>query len=155
MLALTRVSAAGLFSKFPKMARGLATQLGKQVEVIVEGEDTEFDKALIDDLDAALTHLVRNVMDHGLESPEERTRAGKSPVGKLWLTAEQTRTHTLITVRDNGRGIDANRVRRKAVEKERREKKITRRVAQDELAAAAEEWGMAMPTKAADDEGEN
>lgn len=118
VLALTRVSAAGLFSKFPKMARGLATQLGKQVEVIVEGEDTEFDKALIDDLDAALTHLVRNVMDHGLETPEDRTRAGKSPVGKLWLTAEQTRTHTLITVRDNGRGIDADRVRRKAVEKE-------------------------------------
>jgi two-component system chemotaxis sensor kinase CheA len=118
VLALTRVSAAGLFSKFPKMARGLAGQLGKQVEVVVEGEDTEFDKALIDDLDAALTHLVRNVMDHGLESPEDRERAGKSPVGKLWLAAEQTRTHTLITIRDNGRGIDAARVRRKAVEKE-------------------------------------
>jgi two-component system chemotaxis sensor kinase CheA len=117
VLALTRVSAAGLFAKFPKVARGLAGQLGKQVEVIVEGEDTEFDKALIDDLDAALTHLVRNVMDHGLETPEQRQQAGKAAVGKLWLSAEQTRTHTLITIRDNGRGIDAGRVRRKAVEK--------------------------------------
>lgn len=117
VLALTRVSASGLFAKFPKMARGLAGQLNKQVEVIVEGEETEFDKSLIDDLDAALTHLVRNVMDHGLETPEDRRRAGKPEVGKLWLTAEQTRTHTLITIRDNGRGIDAERVRRKAVEK--------------------------------------
>jgi len=117
IVALRRVSVAGLFSKFPRMARGLAQQLGKQVDVNLSGEDTEIDKTLAEDLDAPLTHMVRNVVDHAIETPEERKRRGVDEIGNLWLHAEQTRTHVRITVRDDGRGIDPVRLRNKSVEK--------------------------------------
>lgn len=117
LVSLRRVSVAGLFSKFPRMARGLAEQLGKKVDVHVSGEEVEIDKNLVEDLDSPLTHMIRNVVDHGIESPEERLRRGVADVGNLWLHAEQTRTHVRIIIRDDGRGIDPERMRRKAAEK--------------------------------------
>ncbi len=117
VMALRQISVAGLFSKFPRMARDLANQLGKQVKVHVAGEDAEIDKRLSEDLDAPLTHLIRNVMDHGLETPEQRQAIGKPDTGNLWLEAKQIRNHIHVLVRDDGRGIDPQKIRQKAVEK--------------------------------------
>jgi two-component system chemotaxis sensor kinase CheA len=117
VMTLRRVSVAGLFSKFPRMARTLAGQLGKQINVHVAGEDTEVDKVLAEDLDAPLTHLVRNVVDHGIESSDERRSQGKSESGNLYIEARQTRKLVVLTVRDDGRGMAPRRLRAKAVEK--------------------------------------
>jgi two-component system chemotaxis sensor kinase CheA len=117
VLALRRVSVSGLFSKFPRMARTLAGQLGKQINVQVVGEETEIDKQLSEDLDAPLMHLVRNVVDHGIEPPETRKACGKSEIGNLSLEARNARNHVVILVRDDGRGMDPGRLRAKALEK--------------------------------------
>ncbi len=117
LVSLRRVSVAGLFAKFPRMARGLADQLGKQIDVHVSGEEVEIDKNLVEELDSPLTHMIRNVVDHGIEGPADRVKRGVGEVGNLWLHAEQTRTHVRLTVRDDGRGVDPERMRRKAVEK--------------------------------------
>ncbi len=117
VVALRRVSAATLFAKFPRMARSLATELGKQIEVHLSGEEVEIDKTLVDDLDSPLTHMIRNVVDHAIETPQERRQRGVSETGNLYLKAELTRTHAVITVRDDGRGIDPNILRNKIVEK--------------------------------------
>ncbi len=90
-MGLRRVSISGLFSKFPRMARSLASNLGKQIAVHVSGEDTEIDKTLAEDLDSPLTHLIRNVVDHGIETPEQRLVRGVPETGNLWLSAQQTR----------------------------------------------------------------
>ena len=117
VVALRRVVVSGLFSKFPRMARKLASQLDKKVNVHLEGESLEIDKSLVDDLDAPLTHMVRNVIDHALEMPDERLETGKEESGNMWLTAEQNATHIILRVKDDGRGIDPNVLRKKAVEK--------------------------------------
>ncbi len=117
LFSLRRVPAANLFSKFPGMARGLARQLGKEVDVRLVGEEIEIDKALIEDLDAPLTHIIRNAVDHGIDPPDDRAARGASRTGQLTMTAELTRSHVRIVVTDNGRGIDARRIRAKALEK--------------------------------------
>jgi two-component system, chemotaxis family, sensor kinase CheA len=106
-----------VFARFPKIARDVARGLGKQVEVELQGEDTDLDKNLVEALADPLVHMVRNSVDHGIEMPEERVRRGKSPAGKLMLSAQQQGDSIAITVRDDGGGIDAERVRAKAVEK--------------------------------------
>jgi two-component system chemotaxis sensor kinase CheA len=106
-----------VFSRFPKIARDVARGLGKQVEVELQGEDTDLDKNLVEALADPLVHMVRNSVDHGIEMPEERLRRGKPVAGHLTLSAQQEGDHILITVRDDGAGIDAERVRQKAVEK--------------------------------------
>ncbi|HID24529.1 MAG TPA: chemotaxis protein CheA, partial [Planctomycetaceae bacterium] len=117
VMALQRVPLNRLFSKFPRRARSLAAQLGKKVHVHVSGEETEIDKPVADDLDAPLTHLVRNAVDHGIEMPEERQQRGKDRAGNLWLEAQQSQDQVVIIVRDDGRGIDAERLRAKALQK--------------------------------------
>ncbi|TWT39748.1 chemotaxis protein CheA [Blastopirellula retiformator] len=116
VVSLRRVPIRGMFSKFPRMARSLASSLGKKLDVHLAGEELEVDKSLLEELDAPLTHMIRNVADHALETPEDRQARGLNEVGNLWLGAEITRTHVLITIRDDGRGIDPNRLRRKATE---------------------------------------
>lgn len=116
-LALRRVAVGGLFARFPRMVRNLAAQLQKRVEIHLDGEDVELDKSLLEELDAPLTHIIRNVVDHGLEPPAERRARGVSEVGNLWLSAEQSDADITIVVRDDGRGIDPARVRRRACEK--------------------------------------
>lgn len=117
VVEIRKVSVMGLFSKFPRVARTLAANLGKQLNVHIEGEETEIDKSLVEDLDGPLMHMVRNVCDHGIDLPEEREARGVTPDGNMWLKCDLTKSHVLITVRDDGRGIDPNRLRRKAVEK--------------------------------------
>lgn len=106
-----------LFQRFPRIVRDLSRQLGKEVELVLEGEDTELDRSLVEALADPMVHLVRNALDHGLERPEERERAGKPRKGVLRLAASQRGERIVITVGDDGRGMDPELLRRKAVEK--------------------------------------
>lgn len=106
-----------VFSGFPRMVRDLAQSIGKKVEFIIEGQDTEIDRTVVDRVRDPLVHLLRNAVDHGIESPEERLAAGKPAVARLRLAAFQEQGHIAITVEDDGRGMDPDRVRKAAVGK--------------------------------------
>jgi two-component system, chemotaxis family, sensor kinase CheA len=106
-----------VFDRFPRLVRDLARELGKQVAFRVEGKEIELDRAILDELGDPLLHLLRNAVDHGIESPAERRRRGKKPEGEIVLTAVRERASVAISVRDDGRGID----RAKILERSRRE----------------------------------
>jgi len=106
-----------LFQRFPRIVRDLARQLGKDIELITEGEDTDLDRSLVEALADPLIHLLRNAVDHGLEDPAGRERAGKPRKGKVTLSASQRGERIVISVSDDGRGMDPEVLRRKAVEK--------------------------------------
>jgi two-component system, chemotaxis family, sensor kinase CheA len=106
-----------VFDAFPRLIRDLAVELGKRATLVVEGADTEVDRSVIEQIRAPLTHLLRNAIDHGLETPEERERAGKPPEGTITLRASQRGDTLLIEVRDDGAGIDPNRIRSRAIER--------------------------------------
>ena len=106
-----------VFGRFPRVVRDLARSLKKEIRLEMIGEETDLDKNLVEALADPLVHLVRNAVDHGIEMPEERVKAGKSREGTVVLTAAQEGDHILLTIEDDGRGIDANVIRRKAVEK--------------------------------------
>lgn len=100
----------------PRMAREIARELGKQVEVELRGAELELDRAILDRLGDPLVHLVRNAVDHGLELPEARVLAGKPTAGRIVIDARRERDHVRIAVSDDGRGIDLESVKRRAVE---------------------------------------
>jgi two-component system chemotaxis sensor kinase CheA len=103
--------------RFPRLVRDLSVKLSKQVELELIGKDTELDRSVVDSLGDPLVHLIRNALDHGLETPAEREAAGKSPTGKVTITARHAGGNVLISVADDGRGIDPERVARKARER--------------------------------------
>jgi two-component system chemotaxis sensor kinase CheA len=114
----TRMQPIGrLFKKYPRLARDLARQLGKDVELVLFGEETEIDKTMIEDLNDPLVHLIRNAVDHGVESPEQREASGKPRSSQVHLGARQEGDHILITIQDDGKGMRADVLRAKAVEK--------------------------------------
>lgn len=114
----TRMQPIGrLFQKYPRIARDLARQLGKDVELVLAGEETEVDKTMIEDLADPLIHLIRNAVDHGVEMPEERQAAGKPTKSLVRLEARQEGDHIVLIVADDGKGMSAERIRAKAVEK--------------------------------------
>ena len=114
----TRMQPIGrLFQKYPRIARDLARQLGKDVELALVGEETEVDKTMIEDLADPLVHLVRNAVDHGVESPEERLAAGKTAKSVVRLEARQEGDHIVLIIADDGRGMSPERIRAKAIEK--------------------------------------
>lgn len=106
-----------VFSRFPKLARDVARQVSKTVELEVIGAETELDRNLVEALSDPLVHLVRNAIDHGIESPEDRRRAGKTEHGNVRLSAQQEGDHVTIEVRDDGAGIDPDRIRESAIRK--------------------------------------
>ncbi|GAB2782832.1 chemotaxis protein CheA [Dyella kyungheensis] len=106
-----------LFQRFPRIVRDLSRQLGKEVELVQEGEGTDLDRSLVEALADPMVHLIRNALDHGLEMPDERERAGKPRKGKVTLGASQRGERIVITVSDDGRGMNPEVLRRKAVEK--------------------------------------
>ena len=106
-----------VFTRFPKLARDVARQLDKQVELVVEGGDTELDRNLVEALADPLVHLVRNAIDHGIEMPAVRRAAGKPEQGRVRLAAHQEGDHVAIEVSDDGAGIDAEAIRRGAIRK--------------------------------------
>ncbi|MFZ2853545.1 MAG: chemotaxis protein CheA [Rhodocyclaceae bacterium] len=114
----TRMQPIGrLFQKYPRIARDLARQLGKDVELTLVGEETEVDKTMIEDLADPLIHLIRNAVDHGVELPLERQAAGKPAKSVVRLEARQEGDHIVLIIADDGRGMSAERIRAKAIEK--------------------------------------
>lgn len=106
-----------VFGRFPRVVRDLARNLKKEVDLEMHGEDTDLDKNLVEALSDPLVHLVRNSVDHGIEMPDEREAAGKPRRGKVVLSAAQEGDHILLSIEDDGKGMDADVLRRKAVEK--------------------------------------
>ncbi len=106
-----------VFGRFPRVVRDLARNLNKEVNLVMHGEDTDLDKNLVEALSDPLVHLVRNSVDHGIEPPDVREKAGKPRMGTVTLSAEQEGDHILLAIEDDGAGMDPNRLRQKAVEK--------------------------------------
>ena len=106
-----------VFGKFPRLVRDIAGALGKDVELLISGEDTEVDKTVIEQIGDPMVHIIRNAMDHGLESREERLRKGKPEKGTISISAFQKGNQIVIEVSDDGKGIDVERVKRKALER--------------------------------------
>ncbi|WP_048196669.1 chemotaxis protein CheA [Methanocaldococcus vulcanius] len=117
VMAMRMIPVAYVFNRFPRMVRDLAKALGKEVEFIMEGTDIELDRTVLDELAEPLVHLIRNALDHGIEPPEEREKVGKPRKGTLKLIAQRERDHVNIIVEDDGRGIDPEVIRRKAIER--------------------------------------
>ncbi|HOP06937.1 MAG TPA: chemotaxis protein CheA [candidate division Zixibacteria bacterium] len=112
MLPIGRV-----FARFPRQVRDLSREVGKQIDLHISGQETELDKTVIEEISDPLMHVIRNACDHGIESPEMRLKHGKSEVGNIWLDARQEGSNIVVTVRDDGRGINHEAVRLKAIER--------------------------------------
>jgi two-component system chemotaxis sensor kinase CheA len=106
-----------LFGKYPRLIRDLAAKTGKKMQLLVEGGDTEVDKSVLEALGDPLVHLLRNSADHGIDSPEERAKAGKSDVGTIFLRARHEGSHVRVQVGDDGRGLSREKISAKAVER--------------------------------------
>jgi len=106
-----------VFSKFPRMVRDLSRKLGKKIELIMKGLDTELDRTVLDQMNDPLIHIVRNCVDHGIETPEERKALGKDEVGRIKILAYRDRNNIIIEIEDDGRGLDLEKIKRKALEK--------------------------------------
>lgn len=106
-----------VFNRFPRLVRDLARDANKQIDLQISGEATEVDKSVIEEIGDPLVHIIRNSCDHGLEVPEERVAAGKPPTGTVRLAASQEGSHIVIKVSDDGRGLDVDAIRAKAVER--------------------------------------
>jgi len=111
------VPVAQLFEKMTRIVRRVANELGKQIQLEISGSDTELDKLIVEDLTDPLVHIIRNAVDHGVETPQERERLGKPVRAKLELSATQKGNHVVIEVADDGSGIDLGRVKAKGIEK--------------------------------------
>ena len=114
----TRMVEVGqVFGKFPRVVRDLAREFDKKIDLTVEGEDTELDKSLVEEIGDPLLHLVRNAADHGIEPPEERKEKGKDPRGEIHLSASHAGNHIIIEIADDGAGLDPDALKQKAIEK--------------------------------------
>lgn len=108
---------SSIFNLYPRMVRDLSKKLGKDIEFVVTGGETRVDKRILEDLKDPLMHILQNALDHGIESPHEREHQGKSPTARLGLRGYQTATNVIIEVMDDGRGIDLEKVKQKAIER--------------------------------------
>jgi two-component system chemotaxis sensor kinase CheA len=115
VMSIRMLPAKAVFQKFPRLVRDLARSLGKEVRLVIEGEGTELDKTILDHIGDPLIHVIRNAVDHGLERPEERLANGKEPCGELKLRASNEAGGVVIEISDDGRGLNAEALKRKAV----------------------------------------
>ena len=122
-----------IFRRFPRTVRDVAQLCGKEVDLIIRGGDTDLDKSILDAIAEPLTHLLRNAVGHGIETPAERTRAGKSPRGKLQLSAYHQGNQVVVEVSDDGAGIDVEKVRARAIEQEIVTPEAAARMTRDEV----------------------
>ncbi|QLH74262.1 MAG: chemotaxis protein CheA [Methanomassiliicoccales archaeon] len=106
-----------IFKRFPRMVRDICNDLGKDVDFVMKGTDIEIDRALLDRIGEALVHILRNAVDHGIERPDQRVASGKRPKGSLILSAFQEQSNVIITIEDDGKGLDYKKIAAKAVEK--------------------------------------
>ncbi len=117
VMAIRMLPVKTVFQRFPRLVRDLARSLGKDVQLVVEGDTIELDKTILEQIGDPLVHLVRNSVDHGLESPDARRSTGKPMTGRVTLRASSEAGNVVIQVEDDGRGLDADALRRKAVDK--------------------------------------
>ncbi len=117
MMNIRMIPLNQIFNRFPRTVRDLAMKIGKEVDFTIEGGDTELDRSVLDGLNDPLLHLIRNAIDHGIESPEVRESEGKARTGTLKLSARRDRDNVLIIIEDDGAGINLEKVRKKAVER--------------------------------------
>jgi two-component system chemotaxis sensor kinase CheA len=117
IMSIRMVPMENIYSKFPKLIRDISKKLGKKVEFKHYGDNVEIDKAMIEGLTDPLMHIIRNSMDHGLETPEERKAAGKSESGSVSIIAEQSNGQIIISIKDDGKGIDTDKVVNKALDR--------------------------------------
>lgn len=117
VMGIRMLPVSNVFNKFPRLVRDLSKKAGKEIDLVMRGEDTELDRSVIEEISDPLIHLLRNSVDHGIETPQERREAGKPERGIILLTARHEQGRIIITVEDNGRGIDVERVKAKAVER--------------------------------------
>jgi two-component system chemotaxis sensor kinase CheA len=117
VIEIRMVPVGQIYSKLSRTVRKLARELNKEIELVLRGEDTELDKMMVEELTDPLMHIIRNAMDHGIESADERRKKGKSPVGRVVLNAYQQGNSVVLDVADDGRGIDPERVRSVAIER--------------------------------------
>jgi two-component system chemotaxis sensor kinase CheA len=116
VMKIRMVPVEQLFRRFPRMVRDVALQCGKDVDLVLSGQDTDLDKSILDAIAEPLTHLVRNAISHGIETAAERERAGKSPRGRIRLNAHHQGNQVILEISDDGRGIDAQQIKAKAIE---------------------------------------
>lgn len=117
VLTIRMMPIGSTFSRFRRLVRDLSADLGKQIVMETEGAETELDKTVLDKLADPLVHLIRNSIDHGIESPEDRKQANKPTTGKIRLSAEHTGAHVVITIEDDGKGLNVEAIRSKAIER--------------------------------------
>lgn len=117
IMKVRMVPIGNAFNKFSRIIRDLSRQLGKEIELVIEGESTELDKTLVEQIADPLVHLIRNSCDHGVEMPDTRVASGKPAQGKIFLSAKQEGNHIIITIQDDGKGIPADIIRKKGIEK--------------------------------------
>jgi two-component system chemotaxis sensor kinase CheA len=116
VMKIRMVPAEQLFRRFPRMARDVARQCGRDVELVVSGQDTDLDKGILDAIAEPLTHMIRNAVSHGIESPEERQRLGKPAQGRVRLNAYHQGNQVIVEISDDGRGMDVAKIRLRAIE---------------------------------------
>ncbi|MFW6256927.1 MAG: chemotaxis protein CheW [Bacillota bacterium] len=117
VMQIRMVPIGGIFNRFPRMVRDLARDMDKQIDLKIEGAETELDRSIIDELADPLVHLLRNAVDHGIETPQERKEADKDPTGEILLEAYQKGSEIIIRIEDDGAGIDEDKIASLAVEK--------------------------------------
>ena len=117
VLQTRMVAVEHVFSRLPRLVRDLTRRAGKQVDLVITGADTELDRTVIDEIGDPLVHIIRNAVDHGIETPDERRAAGKPETGRLEIKAYQAGNHVMITISDDGKGIDRDKVARVALNK--------------------------------------
>lgn len=117
VLSIRMMQIGSTFSRFRRVVRDLAKDQGKQIELLTYGAETELDKTVIDQLGDPLVHLIRNSVDHGIEPPEERIQQGKNTTGTITLSAQHTQGQVVIKIKDDGRGIDPQKIKAKAIDK--------------------------------------
>ena len=116
-MSMRMVPIKSTFQKMIRLVRDLSKKSGKEVVLTMEGEETEIDRNMVEEIYEPLVHMIRNSVDHGIEMPEERTRAGKDPTGTIFISAEQKGGNIAIDIEDDGRGLDVKRIRDKAIER--------------------------------------
>ncbi|NMB40926.1 MAG: chemotaxis protein CheA [Firmicutes bacterium] len=117
VMTLRMVPIKQVFDRFPRMIRDLSLEKNKEVELLISGEETELDRTIVNQMGDPLVHLLRNAVDHGLEDAEERIKKGKNPVGKIFLEAHHEGSHVVVSVRDDGRGMDPQAIKERALMK--------------------------------------
>lgn len=118
VMKVRMVPVGQVFNRFPRMVRDLSRELNKEVNLLIQGEETELDRTVIDEIGDPLVHLLRNAIDHGIESPEERQLKGKNPIGEVRLIARHEGNNVIIVVEDDGKGLNPEIIKQKAVQKD-------------------------------------